>query len=100
MAELACISCKESGNVKPARIESCFEEKEEQEKVGTIFQTDLPGEVNDAERAKAIEDTVRKIKLNSIEEKINAAIEAEDGQAVNELLKAQTALKNRKHLFE
>ncbi|MCR5824847.1 MAG: DNA primase [Lachnospiraceae bacterium] len=99
VAELAYGFCKDSGSVNPARIVSCFEEKEDQEKVGAIFQTDLPGEVNDAERAKAIEDTVRKIKLNSVEEKINSAIEAEDGQLVNELLKTQTALKNRKNLL-
>ncbi len=100
VAELAYGFCRDSGNVNPARIVSCFEEKEEQEKVGAIFQTDLPGEVNDAERAKAIEDTVRKIKLNSIEEKLNAAIAAEDGQLVTELLRSREALKNRKHLIE
>ena len=99
VAELAYRFCEESGSVNPARIVGAFEEKEEQEKVGAIFQTDLPGEVNDAERAKAIEDTVRKIKLNSLEEKINAAIEAEDGQLVTELLKAQAALKNRTNLI-
>ncbi len=99
VAKLAFGFCEESGNVNAARIVSCFEEKEEQEKVGAIFQTDLPGKVNDAERTKAIEDTVRKIKLNSIEDKINAAIEAEDGQLVNELLKTQSALKNRNTKF-
>ncbi len=95
VAELAYSFCEESGSVNPARIVSCFEDREEQEKVGVIFQTDLPGEVNDAERAKAIEDTVRKIKLNSVEDQINAAIEAGDGQKVNELLKLQVSLKNR-----
>ncbi len=100
VAELAYGFCRDSGSVNPARIVSCFEEKEEQEKVGAIFQTNLPGEVNDAERAKAIEDTVRKIKLNSLEEKLNAAIAAEDGQLVTELLRSREALKNRKHLIE
>ncbi len=95
VAELAYDFCRDTGQVNAARIVSCFEEKEDQEKAGAIFQTDLPGKVNDAERAKAIEDTVRKIKLNSIEDKINAAIEAGNGQLVNELLKAESALKNR-----
>ncbi len=95
VAELAYDFCRDTGQVNAARIVSCFEEKEDQEKAGAIFQTDLPGKVNDAERAKAIEDTVRKIKLNSIEEKINAAIEAGNGQLVNELLKTESALKNR-----
>lgn len=95
VAEICFSECEQGGKINAARIISLFEEKEDQLKVGAIFQTELKGEMNEAENLKAVEDVVRKIKLSSIETAIAKAVEAGDSAQVNKLFAEQIRLKNK-----
>ncbi len=95
VAEISFSECEQSGTVNAARIINLFEEKDDQLKVGEIFQTELKGDMSEAERLKAVEDVVRKIKLSAIETGLAKAVEAGDSAQVNKLFAEQIRLKNK-----
>ncbi len=97
VAEAAYSDCMTTGEVNGSKIINMFEEKEEQEIVGAIFQTELEGELNEAENLKAVEDLVRKIKLSSIEERMKKALTDNDTETYKSLFDVQTKLKNRSY---
>lgn len=94
-AELAFSECEASGRFEAAHVINYFEDKEENLKVGAIFQTELRGEISDTDQMKAVEDVVRKIKLSSIETEMAKAVANGDGTRVNELVTEQIRLKNK-----
>lgn len=57
-------------DLNPARIISCFQEAEEQEKVAELFHTHLEYEPLPENRDKALTEIVKKIKLMSIEDQM------------------------------
>ncbi|MCQ2537502.1 MAG: DNA primase [Lachnospiraceae bacterium] len=95
VAELSFSECESSGIVNAARITSLFEDKDDQLKVGEIFQTELKGDMSEMERMKAVEDLVRKIKLSAIETALAAAAEVGDSARVSQLFAEQIRLKNK-----
>ncbi len=86
IAETAFATISESGTINPNMIVSLFEEKEEQEEAGAIFNTALPGEEEGVERTKAISDIIVKIKCHSLDRQMDAATESGDTAAFTELL--------------
>lgn len=54
------------GKVYPAKIISCFESKEEQSLVASLFNTTIQS-VEEKEREKALNDIVFKVKKNSLD---------------------------------
>lgn len=57
----------EQGNFMPASIISMFQDEEEQREAASLFNTRLQEEMTDAEREKAFNDIVGKVKRNSFE---------------------------------
>ena len=57
----------EEGRLNPASIISTFDNEEEQRKVASIFSRELAEELSDMERARALNQTVQKIKKNSLD---------------------------------
>ena len=86
IAETAFRTISESGTINPNMIVSLFEEKEEQEEAGAIFNTALPGEEEGVERTKAISDIIVKIKCHSLDRQMDAAMDSGDTAAFTELL--------------
>lgn len=60
----------EQGALNPARITSSFREAEEQREVAEIFNTHLRYAPSEEDRAKALTDVVKKIRLASIEDEM------------------------------
>lgn len=56
-----------SGNVNPASILNNYESEEAHKEVAALFNSELSEELNDAERAKALNETVIKVKKNSLD---------------------------------
>jgi len=59
----------ESGNVNPASIISTYESEEEHKEVAALFNSELSDELNDNEMEKALNETILKVKKNSLEYK-------------------------------
>jgi len=67
VAGLVFAEYESTGKVTPARILNQFEDKEEQKQVAGIFNTSLRDDDNDSTREKAINDTIIRLKTNSLE---------------------------------
>ncbi|MDF2589923.1 MAG: primase [Anaerocolumna sp.] len=78
--------------VIPAKIINRFESKEEQNEVASLFTTTVRGDMTDLERKKAIEETVLRIKKNSLDEQSKKAIEHNDILALQKIIKEQADL--------
>lgn len=86
--------------VNPAKIINYFESKEEQTAVADLFNTQISGEMNENERKKAFEETIVKIKTNSLDIKYLEAVKQGDIFLAQNLLKQQNILKTTKNLKE
>lgn len=64
------VQYKETGNVKPASILNMYDDVDKQRLVASIMQTELPFEMDDDEKEKAINDLVKKTKLMYIDWKL------------------------------
>ena len=84
--------------VTPAKIINRFESKEEQNEVASLFTTGMRGEMNDAELKKALEETVQRIKKNSLDAQGKKAIEDNDIQALQKIIVEQANL-HKLHIF-
>lgn len=82
-------------NVDPAKIISCFQDKEEQSEVAALFSAEIHGELNEASRQKAISDTIMKLKENSLDRLSQKAIEANDSAYLMEIIAKKAELKKR-----
>lgn len=78
-------------DIHPAKIIDHFESEEEHREVSALFNTPLRQEMSLTEREKALNDTVRKIKKNSLE---NRSRKAADVKELQEIIKEQQALKS------
>ncbi len=98
-AELAFQDCESTGSINAAKLISYFHEKEEQEKIGMIFQTTLGGELTEADRLKLLSDTVKKIKLTRIKKDIDEAIANGNKEALKKLMSDEAELKRTKNIL-
>ncbi|MDF2609439.1 MAG: primase [Lachnospiraceae bacterium] len=80
--------------VTPAKIINRFESKEEQNEVASLFTAEVAGPLNHLERNKALEETVIRIKKNSLEMQSKQAIEQNDIQRLQEIIVKQRELQN------
>ncbi|MGB8455690.1 MAG: DNA primase [Anaerocolumna sp.] len=78
--------------VTPAKIINRFESKEEQNEAASLFNMAIRGEMSDSERRKALEETVMRIKKNSLDEQSKKAIENNDIQALQSIIREQADL--------
>jgi len=82
VATLVFEEFESSGKVTPARILNKFEDKEEQNKVAGIFNTSVPDDDDNATREKAINDTIIRLKTNSLEYESKQAKDIETLQKI------------------
>jgi DNA primase len=81
--------------VNPAKIISCFENKEEQSEVAALFSAEILGDMDEAGRQKAISDTVMKLKEYSLDRQSQKAIEVNDTALLMKIITEKTELKKR-----
>jgi DNA primase len=85
--------------VNPAKIISCFENKEEQSEVAGLFSAEIRGNMDEAGRQKAITDTVFKLKECSLDRQSQKAIENNDTDSLMRIIIEKKELKNKSYLF-
>lgn len=81
----------DSGDVNPAAIINTFETEEEHKEVAALFSAELDDGLNAAERRKALNDTIIKVKNNSLDYAIK---NTDDARRLQELMAQQVKLKN------
>ena len=80
-----------NNNINPAEIIDHFESEEEHREVSALFNMPLRKEMTCSEREKALNDTVMRIKKNSLE---NRSRKAADVKELQEIIKEQHLLKS------
>lgn len=91
-AELLFEQYEKEGRVTPAKILNHFESKEEQKEAASLFSLELSSEMNAKEKEKALNETVIRIKKNSLDKQSKEAIERNDIQTLQAIIKEQTNL--------
>ena len=81
----------DSGSVNPAAIINTYETEEEHNEVAGLFSADLSDNLNAAERQKALNDTVIKVKSNSLD---YALKNTTDPKILQDIMTQQLKLKN------
>lgn len=82
----------EAGALNPAKITSCFSEPEQQRAVAQLFNTEVPVE-NQAEREKAIKETIYKVVEHGIAQR-TAALDPTDIAGLQALIGAKRRLQD------
>lgn len=80
----------DEGNYSPASIISMFQDEEEQREAASLFNTKLQEVTTDAEREKAFNDILNKVKENSFE--YYSAMTGTDMDALNRVLSGKKEL--------
>lgn len=80
----------EDGNVNPAAIINTYETEEEHSEIAALFSADLSEKLNKSERIKALNETVIKVKKNSLDIALN---QTTDARQMQEIIKQQMKLK-------
>jgi DNA primase len=91
-AELLFEQYEKEGKVTPAKILNHFESKEEQKEAAALFSLELSSEMGSKEKEKALNETVQRIKKNSLDKQSKEAIEQNDIQTLQSIIKEQTGL--------
>lgn len=78
--------------VTPAKIINHFESIEEQNEVASLFNMEMQGEMSDLERRRALEEIVMRIRKNSLDLQSKKAIENNDVQALQQIIRQQADL--------
>lgn len=91
-AELLFDQYEKEGKVTPAKILNHFESKEEQKEAAALFSLELSSEMGSKEKEKALNETVQRIKKNSLDKQSKEAIEQNDIQTLQGIIKEQTGL--------
>ena len=81
----------DSGSVNPAAIINTYETEEEHNEVAGLFSADLSDNLNASERQKALNDTVIKVKSNSLD---YALKNTTDPKELQDIMTQQLKLKN------
>ncbi len=91
-AELLFDQYEKEGKVTPAKILNHFESKEEQKEAAALFSLELSSEMGSKEKEKALNETIQRIKKNSLDKQSKEAIEQNDIQTLQGIIKEQTGL--------
>lgn len=81
--------------VIPAKIINCFQNKEEQSEVASLFSAEIRGEIDEAGRQKALFDTVIKLKENSLDRQSQKATEVNDTALLMKIIVEKMELKKK-----
>ncbi len=81
----------DNGQVNPAAIVNTYETEEEHKEVAALFSADLSEDLNSSERQRALNDTVQKVKKNSIDYALG---QTKDAKELQELMMQQLKIKN------
>lgn len=92
VAKMLFIQYETERSVTPAKIINYFESKEEQSEAASLFNMAMRGELNDLERKKALEETIMRIRKNSLDIQSKKAIEDNDIQALQQIIREQADL--------
>lgn len=79
------------GNVNPAAIINTYDTEEEHNEVAALFSADLNENLNASERQRALNDTVIKVKNNSLEYALKNTL---DPRQLQDIMTQQVKLKN------
>ncbi|TAH71183.1 MAG: DNA primase [Anaerolineaceae bacterium] len=93
VAKLVFEEYDKAGEVIPAKIISCFQSIEEQSEAASLFNAELLGEIQEAERQKALYDTVYRLKEESLNRQSLKAIEENDTQLLQNIIRQKADLK-------
>lgn len=96
VARLVFNEYEKGGEVIPAKIISCFADITEQSEAAALFNAGLLGEMKEAERKKALFDTVYRLKEESLDRQSLKAIEANDTVLLQKIIRQKADLK--KHI--
>ncbi len=88
-AELLFQQFEQTGKVLPAAILNQYESKEEQNEIAELFNTGIKGNMNQAEKEKALNDMIIKIKKYSLDY---------DSRRVTDVLQLQDIIKQQANL--
>lgn len=91
-AELLFEQYEKEGKVTPAKILNYFESKEEQKEAAALFSSELSSDMSTLEKEKALNETIQRIKKNSLDKQSKEAIEKNDAQTLQEIIKQQMNL--------
>ncbi len=72
----------ENGSLNPAAIISTYESEEEHKEVAALFHSKLSEDLNIVEREKALNETIYKVKKNSVDDRSRNAATADELKAV------------------
>lgn len=95
VAKLVFEQYEKEHSVNPAKIISCFQNKEEQSEVAALFSAEIRGDIDEAGRLKAITDTVMRLKENSLDKQSQKAIEINDTALLMKIISEKTELKKK-----
>ncbi|MGB4660474.1 MAG: DNA primase [Mobilitalea sp.] len=99
VAKLVFDQYEKEHTVNPAKIINCFQSKEEQSEVASLFSAGIRGEMDEAGWHKALTDTVLKVKENSLDLQSQKAIEANDTTLLMKIIVDKTELKKHNFAF-
>lgn len=100
VAKLVFDQYERENNVNPAKIINCFESKEEQTEVASLFSAGIRGDLDEASRRKALSDTVLRLKESSLDKQSQKAIEANDTELLMKIITEKAELKKRNLSFD
>lgn len=81
--------------VVPAKIISRFEGMEEQSDAALVFAFDIPGEMNEAQRQKALADMICRVMENSLDKQSLEAIEDNNTIRLQEIIRQKVDLRKK-----
>lgn len=94
VAEMLFMQYGTEHTVTPAKIINCFESREEQNEAASLFTTGMRDGLSESELKKALEETVYRVKKNSLDIQSKTAIEKNDVQALQDIIRKQVDLQN------
>ncbi len=95
VARLVFDSYEKEHSVNPAKIINCFQNKEEQSEVAGLFSAQIRGEMDETVRQKALNDTIIRLKENSLDKQSLKAIESNDTALLMKIITEKKELKKR-----
>ncbi|SFR82013.1 DNA primase [Anaeromicropila populeti] len=95
VAKLLFQQFEQGERINPAAILDQFESKEEQKEIASLFHTGVKGDMNQIEKEKAFNDTVRRVKKHSLDWESRTATDMNELQRI---IKEQSDLQ-KLHIF-
>jgi DNA primase len=93
VAKLVFEEYEKADEVIPAKIISCFQSIEEQTEAASLFNAELIGEIKEADRQKALYDTVYRLKEDSLDRQSLKAIEENNTELLQNIIRQKVDLK-------